>query len=330
MPLWLRRVAALLELVGVFVTGTLVARMAGRTLGIPTAGVRDLAPGATIDYLALAGSTAANLLLRYGAILGLAFAVGWWHRRRSAATYGVATAGLPLRAHLTIAALLFAAGGFLPKLLIFAKDYVPLGEGPPHWDLLRGEASLEYWIYMAVGSFVLVPIVEELFARGYVQTRLAEDFGAPAAIVMTAVMFTLSHRQYFIASALGVGMLVSLLFGSLLGGHVRYRFGTLWPGVLAHALGNVPVRGWWQPVLLAAMVVVLIAGRKAVLEHLREMTRTIASRSVLSGVAIAAGVVAVILLLAAVAPGSLLMVGIVTLAAALVMEWQETRCRAGH
>lgn len=290
---------------------------------MPGGGIRDVAPGAPIDYLSLASQTAANLLLRYGIILALAFLIGWWHRRRPPAAYGVSRGALSTRGIVATAIVLFAAGGLLPRILFLAKEHFDLGREPRHWELLASTQSIEFWIYMAVSSFGLVPIVEELFFRGYVQTRLGEAFGAPAAIAMTALLFTLSHRQYFIASAMGIGMLLSLLAGSLLAGYTRYRFGTLLPGVIAHAIGNVPFRGIAHVLVLVAIVAVLIAARRPLLAHLRNLTRMLATRTILSGAALAVLVIAVVLALAMLAPAALLPMGIVALLAALFLEARD-------
>lgn len=336
MPSWPNahpKLAALLELAGVFITGTLLARLIGRALGVRAGGIRDAAPGQPVDYLALASSTAVNLLLRYGIILGLAFLIGWWHRRRGLASYGITTAGLPARSHLAIGLVLFALGGFLPKLLIFAKDYVPLGRSPGHWEVMATASSFEFWVYMAVSSFGLVPIVEELFFRGYVQTRLGDAFGTPAAIVMASLLFTLSHRQYFLPSVMGVGMLLSLFAASMLAGYVRHRFGSLLPGVLAHALGNVPVRGWWQAVLLALMVLTVVIARRAIPPHLRELLTMTRSRTVVYGSMIAVAVVMAVLAVAAIAPSALLPAGALALLSAIALEARDLsreRVRAGE
>ncbi len=184
---WERRVAAVLEIIGVFVAGTLLARLASRGLNLGPVSLRALAPDEEPDFLSLSRSTAANLLLRYGFVLSLAFVVGWWHRRRRLAAYGVTTAGRRVSNHVIIAVLLFAAAG-LPALgLKFLADVFPLGPAPQHWALTQALDRPGIWLYLFVGSFGLVPIVEELFARGYVQSRLAEDFGAPPAILMTAL-----------------------------------------------------------------------------------------------------------------------------------------------
>jgi membrane protease YdiL (CAAX protease family) len=320
---WRRRIGALAELVGVFVIGTLVARVIGRAIGLPSGGLRDAQAGAPVDYLALAFTTGANLLLRYGVILGLAFVIGWRYRRQRLASYGISSAGLPVRAHIAIAVVLFAVGGLLPKLLIWLKDYVALGQGPAHWDLIASANSFEFWVYMAVASFGLVPIVEELFFRGYVQTRLTETFDAPAAIVMTALLFTLAHRQYFLPSVLGAGMLVALFIASLLASYVRHRFKSLVPGVIAHSLGNVPVRGELQVVLLIGMAIVIGLARRFIGLHARELMAFVRTRAVPAGSLITVAVAAAVLLIAALGRTPLLLFGGAALIVGIVVARAE-------
>lgn len=234
-------------------------------------------------------------------------------------------AGLPACTHLAIAVVLFAVGGFLPKLLIYLKDYVPLGQGPRHWDLIASADSFEFWVYMAVASFGLVPIVEELFFRGYVQTRLTETFDAPAAIVMTALLFTLSHRQYFIPSILGIGMLIALFAASLLASYVRHRYNSLLPAIVAHSLGNVPLRGEVQVVVLVAMAVVIGLARRAIHLHARELGALVRTRAVLTGSLITVAVVVVVLAVAAVGRTPLLLFGAFALIVAIALARNESR-----
>lgn len=329
--LWLRRIAALFEIIGVFVGGTLLARLAARSMNLGVATIRALEPGVEPDFMRLSWSVGSNLLLRYGVILGLAFSVGWWHRRRSVAAYGVTTAGYPLRTHVGLGLLLFAVGGLLPRLLMFLKDYLPLGRGPQHWELLQDPGSVGFWLYMAVSSYGLVPVVEELFFRGYVQARLAEDFGPPAAILMTALLFAFSHTQYFIASPLGSGMLAAILFSAILGGYVRHRTGSLLPGIVGHAAGNVPLRGLAQPVVLVLMALVIVLWRKVIARRGRELRRDLVVPEAVKTSLPA--VVALVIVLAQVllAPRLLPFTAALALPSALLLElWEKRSNQALH
>jgi membrane protease YdiL (CAAX protease family) len=279
----------------------------------------------TPDFVSLAWSTAANLVLRYGFVLGLAFAVGWWHRRRRLAEYGVTVAGRPLREHLGIALLLFATTAILPLLVKLLPNVVPMGRAPPHWALTESLRTPGVWLYLFVGSFGLVPIAEELLARGYIQSRLAEDFGAPAAILITAVFFTFSHTQYFIASPIGIGMVASLLIGSVAAGYVRYRTASLLPGIIAHALGNLPFRGWFALALLGILVLVVAIWGRTIYTYAVQLWREVMTRDALIAAVAGFAVLAFVLTLIFVAPTFLPASATVGLGAALVLEFREKR-----
>ena len=76
-------------------------------------------------------------------------------------------------------------------------NIAPLGETPPIWDILYGaQWTPEFWLFMAVGSFALIPIVEELFFRGYLLGSLNKRFSPLWAIVISAAIFAVVHLQY--------------------------------------------------------------------------------------------------------------------------------------
>ncbi len=180
-------------------------------------------------------------------------------------------------------------------------------------------------MYLFVSSFGLVPIAEELLARGYIQSRLAEDFGPAAAILITAIFFTFSHTQYFIASPIGVGMLASLLVGSIAGGYVRHRTGSLLPVIIAHALGNLPFRGWLEPTVLGVMLVLAASWARPIYRYGVELWQDVmvrdALRAALAGFVVLAIVLAQVMLAPAVLPVSATM----ALGAALILEFREKR-----
>ena len=320
---WQARLAALLEVFGVFVAGTLLARWISRALNFGSGSLRSLAPGEQPDFFSLSGTAALNLLLRYGLIFILAFSIGWWHRRRRMAQYGVTMGGHSFDQHVAIGLLLFAAAGLPAILLKFLATVLPLGPTPAHWALIQDLSRPGIWLYLAVGSFGLVPIMEELLARGYIQTRLSEDFGAPAAILVTALFFTLSHNQYFIAGVVGPGMVVGLFVAALAIGYVRYRTGSVLPGIIAHACGNLPFRGWALPAVLTGMILVVILKRRAIFDYtsalLREIFVHAATPAVIQGLVIIVALVTIELL----TPRFLPVLSVVALICALALELRD-------
>jgi membrane protease YdiL (CAAX protease family) len=72
---------------------------------------------------------------------------------------------------------------------------------------------------------------EELFFRGYVQTRLARRWGAARAILVSALLFGALHLDP-VQSPLAAGLGLYL-------GYVAWRTGSVWPAMAAHAVNNM-------------------------------------------------------------------------------------------
>lgn len=205
---------------------------------------------------------------RIAAVLfGLAFAIGWWHRRRPLRAYGLTLAGRSLAQHAGTGWLLFAVASLPVSALMVLASFVSLGAGPEHWSVLSYEWSLEFWVFMAVSSFVLVPILEELFMRGYFQTRLIEDFGAAGGILITAFVFGFSHTQYFRLSVMSIGTLTAIVFSSILAGYIFYRTRSLLPVVIAHAILNVPLHSAAEIAMLGLMLTTIVLFREPILNY---------------------------------------------------------------
>jgi membrane protease YdiL (CAAX protease family) len=305
--------------------GGLVVQLAGLSLANP---LQALAADPQADLLGLARDTAAILGLQYAGILLPALALGWWHRRRPLRAYGLRTAGQPLPRLLLAGLVLFAVSGLPILLLELLGRVVPLGPRTEFQEAIYARAwDLPFWVFLAVGSFGLVPIVEELFYRGYVQTRLAEDFGAPAAIVVTAAFFTFSHGQYYLEpSPRNALQLVSLLFAALAWGYLFYRSGSLLVPILAHVLVNVPMGTPAAVGLVAVLLGVVVLARDLIIGALRTGWMLFGSAA-LPRRATALGGLALVLfavLLAAMQDVALLL-GLALLAVALVAEVLEKR-----
>ncbi len=302
LPAWWPRVTALCEVFAVFLGGRVLSILAARVTGLASskALISELPEGGSPDFLGMAGITALELILRYGIMFGLAFAVGWWHRRRRLARYGVTLAGTPASRQVGTGIILFAVIGLLPALLMLAQNHVSLGEGADHWTIFSYNWNFGFWVFMFVSSFGLVPVVEELFTRGYFQTRLTEDLGPGTAILITAVVFAFGHTQYYKLELLSLGMLFSIVFGSIVGGYIFYRTRSLVPVIVAHAIGNIPWKGVFDYLMPALALVIIIIYRRVIMETGRELLATIRRSTLLpwliAGVVIMAGVVVTLML----------------------------------
>lgn len=89
----------------------------------------------------------------------------------------------------------------------------------------------EGWLSLVVLMGIIVPIVEEVAFRGFLQRRMSERVSPTTAVVVTAFLFTLIHFNIW-------GM-VSLFVGGLALGYVAYSAGTVWASIVLHGGWNV-------------------------------------------------------------------------------------------
>jgi len=80
---------------------------------------------------------------------------------------------------------------------------------------------------------VIAGASEELFFRGYMQTRLAEAWGAARGIVVTAACFGVLH-----VDVSGVHMALAFAMGVYLG-FVVERTGSVLPAMVCHVVNNI-------------------------------------------------------------------------------------------
>lgn len=272
----LGRLAAVFEVVGTLICGILLGRLVQGALGIEA---WKEVQGAMIDsgepdFWKLARLATLEQLLKYGFTFLLFYGIGRWHRDRRLPAYGLQLGQRSVGSLVRIGVVGWAAAGAAPYGLQIAATFFPaLGQGPEHWSLFPSSWSVGFLAYMAAASFLLVPFLEELWARGYMVNRLGEDYGWAGGVVLSAIFFTLAHGQYFKLEALSLGMLISLMLGSVIYAYLFLRTGSLVPVVVAHALINLPSppTAWGRPAVLAIMAVVLLFARRPLLEWLRGM-----------------------------------------------------------
>lgn len=324
---WENPVVAACEVVGVLLTAILLQRLVQGALSLESwkALEADMVRSGQADFLRLAGASLVEQLLKYGFILGLGFSLGWWARRRPAGAYGVSRGGQSWAALLRAGIVLWAAIGVLPYTLQIAADRFPaLGAGPDRWSLFPSGWSWSFVLYMAVASFALVPVLEELWARGYMVTRLRDGCDTGGAIVVSALFFTFAHTQYFKVEFLSLGMLVSLLVGSLASAAVLLRSGSLVPCVVAHALVNVPLPdGSTKPIVLGVVLLVLAVARLSVADWVRWIVHEVGTRTPPLTTALAVATLALVLAATIVSQTAAIALGVALLVVAIVAATLE-------
>lgn len=252
-----RRVAALAEVLGIFLAGGLVTDLLIRFSGIP---VTNPLANFNADITGAQLITASRqmfvlLMFQYAGFFLLIIPINWWHRRRGPAAYGLTKAGRRWTL-LLLAGLGTAALSEWPVLGIGLLNSLFPSETAP-WRQAFFEMSWrrwEFWLFSAVASWALIPFLEEIFFRGYCQRRLAEDWGAGPAIIGTACLFTFEHTQYQLPSAYNVGMIVGLFISAIGFGVVFAWTRSLIPAIIAHAIFDIPMTPMWESVLVVMLL----------------------------------------------------------------------------
>jgi uncharacterized protein len=324
------RVAAVLEICGVYMAGLLIAYILIQLSGIEISNPLEvLAENPDADMLKMSVNMALLLLFQYGSIMLIAFVIGWWHRRRKLSGYGFALTKKPFMHHLWIGIVLFAVAALPFKFLTLIDHFISLGAKATTQEIVYtlDWSSFGFWVFMAVGSFLLIPIVEEFFFRGYVQTRLAEDFDAPTAIIIAALFFSFVHGQYYLTvSTWTVSMSIALLFSSFVWGYVFYRTKSLISPIVAHALINFPVRGIIDFVLPVLMVAIILVYRKKIIEYFHAFRKLFKSEIISKITTTVVGIlVSFFAILIVIAQDIALLLGLIALIVAIILEFVEKR-----
>jgi membrane protease YdiL (CAAX protease family) len=271
---------AILEICGIYMTGQLIAFILLQIMGIQIVNPLDtLRENPNADMLEMSKSLALILIAQYAGIMIPAMAIGWWHRKRTLSAYGfqaknpILCAKRPILGNILTGIVLFSVSELPAKILTAVDHVLPMGAKATTQLIAFSSdwSNYKFWIFMAVGSFVLIPLVEELFFRGYVQTRLAEDYGAPTAILVTAMFFMFSHGQYYeTLSPWTVGMIMTGVFSALAWGYVFYKTRSLIAPIVAHVLINFPVSGAADYILPVAMAILVVVFRKPIVSAIRD------------------------------------------------------------
>lgn len=324
-----KKVAAILEVFGIYAAGQLIAFILAKVLGIPLYNpITDLTLQSTpLELQQITLKLLGVLFVQYAGWFIPIILVGWWYRQRKPKQYGLTLSSLPLKFYIVAGVILFSFSELPTQILSLLNSIYPLGEQTAWREAIYKISwnSLEFWLLMAVGSFGLIPILEELFYRGYVQTRLEEDFGAPTAILATTVLFAFSHSQYYILNAYNLGMLAAIIFSTIAYGYLFYRTRSLLVTIIPHILVNIPVKGTIQWVLPVIMLFVCILAWKEIykymsgfMQFIRDMPHKWQNMAIIV-------VVALFAIGYALFGDIFILLGIIFFLAALALEWLDKR-----
>ncbi|MEI6526562.1 MAG: CPBP family glutamic-type intramembrane protease, partial [Planctomycetota bacterium] len=96
-------------------------------------------------------------------------------------------------------------------------------------------AKIPFWMIL-VTSAIVPALAEEFFFRGYVMSALRSRLKPLRAVLYSALIFGLFH--VINGSVLSIERFIPTMFLGLVLGFVAIRTGSLWPGVLLHAIHN--------------------------------------------------------------------------------------------
>jgi ABC-2 type transport system permease protein/sodium transport system permease protein len=193
----------------------------------------------------LVAMTAANVLLFAGVPL---LAARWG---RVAPRTGFALRGAPAFAFAGAVLLGASLWPFAGELLLYLQDWGFTTLSPELRKRL--DPLMEQWRALPpevlLATVAVVPaVVEELFFRGYLFTALERSLRPRNVILLSAVLFGLFH--VLMTDVLVPEKVIPTTLMGLALGWVRWRSGSIWPGVLLHmayngsvvlfALGSVP------------------------------------------------------------------------------------------
>lgn len=113
--------------------------------------------------------------------------------------------------------------------LIFS-EFAAAPEQNPYMEMSQERLKL-----ITILAIFIAPIVEEIFFRGFMQPAISKLTGPFLGIVITALIFAVSHTQYLEYST----ALYSVTAIGIILGVTRYKTGSVMPGIFAHFFNNL-------------------------------------------------------------------------------------------
>lgn len=332
-PSSVRAWPALFEVLALSLLGGLLAMLLAAAFGVRLSNpFATLQPGALPgSWLPLAQSVGQVLFFQYAGIALLVAAIWWPRGDLRQRRLGLGCNGqraLPLLKLGLMAACLLAPWHLG---LLLADAQWDLGPTEP-WRqaLLDAPQTWDFWLLMAVASYGLVPVLEELFYRGVLQGRLQQVMPPGLAILLSSLLFALSHSQYHQPNLLNLGTFAFLLATALVLGGLYWRTGSLWPGMVAHGVINLPAQNGVVGLLVIALMLGLAWwGRRVIGELVTELLGALRPRQIGKAAPAMALATVTFAILSTLAAELALLLALALLPVALGLDWWLRRSQQG-
>jgi membrane protease YdiL (CAAX protease family) len=88
-------------------------------------------------------------------------------------------------------------------------------------------------LYFLIFTFLIAPINEEIFFRGFLLSKIGKYLGIAAGIILSALIFAALHVSY-----LSISEFAAALFFGLIAGYVFVKTKSLYASIVGHMLVN--------------------------------------------------------------------------------------------
>lgn len=214
-----------------------------------------------------------RIFLRIGLIAAFGLALLKFRRGTTLRDAGLTRAGRPLGHLVGVGIVLGAFTSFLVGSVFALGSLVPLGEGLSGWtEITKSTLDTAFYVDLLATAIIIPPLTEEIMARGYNRLRMVESYGPMGGVILTGLIFALTHTKFISAEPILAISMVMLIIGSISWTYVVHKTGSLIPSIVAHAMTNVIATAIlfnvWLP--FAAVTLLLVWQHRPVLDTLRQ------------------------------------------------------------
>ncbi len=255
--MFFKKLSALAEVLLVLALGNIIGEAIFSTIAPDS-----LADG-TASEMSAAVYSGLLILLRLGLAGVLGFSLLFYRRRITPRQAGLTRNNIPLADLIGQGVVMGLVASFLVALLFFTHSLIPLGNGlPAWWSYSEIPVNGAFVVSLLSTSILIPPLTEEIMTRGYFRVRLVEDYGVMAGVVLTGLVFGLSHTRYLQADGMLLLFMSIILVNSITWTYIAQKTGSIIAPLIAHAVSNgiatAILFNLWVPFVIVTLSVLLL------------------------------------------------------------------------